>query len=316
MPSSNWHGPYAFVALGIVFLSLAGWAVWDISASQTEVSMRREQNAAQHIEYAQDRIRQTCLDRDYAALLECVTEEIIAANDHGRAESDLDAQQAMALWAKLMTLASVAGTGLTALGIYLVWGTLSETRKATLAAQSSAEAAIADQRPWLKLSVGILGDVFFDEKDVRVIVAWKIKNVGRSPATAVNVQVSGAPLPQDTIGRKRTRDFATGWASKGLSNENITLFPEVEHSGSVSIPLNPNDLPPGFLKLFEDGVFMPEIYVVVAYRMSQHAKVMVTSTCLNLNRKSPHGLGFYATDLPLPAGDFELRRSMLMDETT
>lgn len=99
--------------------------------------MSREHSAGQYIEYAQDRIRETCLDAELSALRECITVEIVSAQDHRRAERDLDAQESMALWAMIMTAISVAGVGLTGLGIYLVWGTLSETRIAARAAQDA-----------------------------------------------------------------------------------------------------------------------------------------------------------------------------------
>ena len=134
MPSSNWHGPYAAIALGVVLAGLASWISWDISAEQAEIRVRGEQSANQHIEYAQDRIRQTCLDRDLAALSECIAKEIVSAQDHSRAERDLYAQQAMALWAKIMAVVTFLGLGLTSLGIYLVWGTLDQTKAATKAA--------------------------------------------------------------------------------------------------------------------------------------------------------------------------------------
>lgn len=188
MPRSNWHGPYAAIALGAVLCFVIAYLSWNISASQTEIRVSRDQNANQHIEYAQDRIRQTCLDRDPTTYLECVTVEIISAQDHGRAESDLDAQQAMALWAKLMTVASVAGLGVTAIGVYLVWGTLDQTRAATNAAQD----AVAVTRDIGQRQVR----AYLVDLDVRVVgytpgaiptYHMIVKNTGQSPARSVRI---------------------------------------------------------------------------------------------------------------------------------
>jgi hypothetical protein len=43
----------------------------------------------------------------------------------------------MATYAKWLFWVSVVSIGITGLGIYLVWGTLAETRKATFAAQDA-----------------------------------------------------------------------------------------------------------------------------------------------------------------------------------
>lgn len=86
--------------------------------------MSRQQDAEHHIQYAEDRIDEACIQADRTTLIKCVHDEVKSAQDHGRAESDLDAQMAMALWAKTMTLSGIAGSVLAGGGLYLVWRTL------------------------------------------------------------------------------------------------------------------------------------------------------------------------------------------------
>lgn len=191
MSSRNWGGPYAFIVLAVALGAVAAVLIWDTSSEQTKISMSRDQSARQHIEYAQDRVRRACRDRDFSALLECVTDEVVAANDHGRAESDLDAQQAMALWARLMTLASLVGLGVTAVGVYLVYGTLKQTSIATQAAQDAVavtrEIGQKQARANLDYFGCVVSDMPISAHSHAGIVNIKVifKNFGPTPAREV-----------------------------------------------------------------------------------------------------------------------------------
>jgi hypothetical protein len=309
MRSSHWGNRLAAWLIVSVCLLAIFWTGWWTIELHTEQRVSEYYEGKPEAQKATDDAINECLASSSAYRVQCIREKIAAEEKRDYEARDLHAQEWMAHWAFLMFVAGLIGTITAAVGTVLLYA-------AWKAARETVVVALADQRPWLKLGVGILGNVYFDGTHVRVVIAWQIENVGRSPAIAVNVQVSGAPFGQDVYGRIKTRDFATGWASRGLSNENITLFPNEKHSGSVSIPLDPRNLPAPFLTMFEDGECMPEIYVVAAYRMSQPSKAMATSACFNLHRKGPSGLGFYIKDLPIPATDFELRRNMLIDETT
>ncbi len=139
MSERNRDGNPALVVFGIVLIGIAAWFSWGLSANQTEIRMRGEQNAKLHIEYAEDRIEKTCIDRKGRALMDCIHQEITSAQEHSRAERDLEAQKAMALWAKLMTLVTAGGTIVGVGGIYLVWRTLKASESATKAAFRAVE---------------------------------------------------------------------------------------------------------------------------------------------------------------------------------
>ena len=189
MSKSLWNGPAALGLACALCLLFLGHVIWIFSAYQTEIRMRRDQTASQHIEYAQDRIRRTCLDRDFAALLECITIEIISAQDHGRAESDLDAQEDMALWAKLMAVVSFLGLGITSFGVYLVWGTLDQTRVATKAAQDAVavtkKMGRMQTQAYLSFSGTSLHYLIEGAVPVSLQVRPEFKNTGQSPGTIV-----------------------------------------------------------------------------------------------------------------------------------
>jgi hypothetical protein len=145
---------------------------------------------------------------------------------------------------------------------------------------------------------------------------WKVENVGRSPATFVNVSVSGAPFVHSQAARQGTRGFAENFASVGLSNQSLTLFPNDTDSGVYNIPLDPNNIDEIMRDLPERGDYLPEICAFAAYRMSRHGDVMVTNMAVTLERKGPNGLGFNIRELPLSSGDFVLRRSLHSEHAT
>lgn len=140
--------------------------------------------------------------------------------------------------------------------------------------------------------------------------------MGRSAATFVSVSVSGAPFAHSFAARKRVRDFATNFASLGLSNESLTLFPGDNASCVYNIPLDLQNIDVIMRDLPDRGDYLPEICAFVAYRMSRHGDVMVTNVSLDLHRKSPDGLEFDVKELPLPAGDFTLNRSLHTEHAT
>ena len=192
MSDSPWSGKYAAIACYALLLVLVAWLSWDISAKITEIRLGRVQTASLHIEYAQDRIRQTCINEDPATLLDCVTVEVMAAQDNGRAESDLDAQQAMALWAKLMTLASVLGLGVTTIGVYLVWGTLDQTRAATSAAQDAVSVTREIGQAQTRAYVSINHSAVFESirSQQSHVMGMEIVNSGQTPAYDVSFAAS------------------------------------------------------------------------------------------------------------------------------
>lgn len=158
-------------------------------------------------------------------------------------EHDLRAQQDMAKWAFAMFLASVAGVGVTLIGVFYVAATLDETRnmaeeagRATTAAQAGAAAALAanrqfsesaerEQRAYVALVNAdiVVAAGFF-------VVKVDIKNSGRTPArnpvfrVKAHVQPAHNPtfsLTGATI--KNMADFAPGGESSNTFKYDVHL---------------------------------------------------------------------------------------------
>lgn len=190
MSKRDWRTPTVFALTGLLCLGSILYAAWHTGASQAEKRMSREQSAEQHIKYAEDRIDESCTQADRTPLLKCVHDEIKAAQDHSRSESDLDAQMAMALWAKVMTLSGIVGSILASGGLYLVWRTLGTTADAVDAASAANQIMRDGQRPWVVLKREVICE--FADKGFLGQITWNydFENKGKSPAYDVMLSLT------------------------------------------------------------------------------------------------------------------------------
>lgn len=108
---------------------------------------------------SKERISTECPDVSGIDRAKCVNEIVNAEAEIYRGYKDLQAQQEAAKWALWMVVVGIVSTAFTGAGIVLVWHTLREAVATNEAAQKSVAIALADQRPWLKLSVSILGEL-------------------------------------------------------------------------------------------------------------------------------------------------------------
>ena len=173
-------GPMAFAALGIVIALIAGWLTWDLSAIHTEQRVRYERTAADYAGQTAQRIERECgTGLQGQAAADCMADVIEASREDVRAERDLDAQEMMARFTRLM-----GWTGLLALIVGgasagLIYATLTETRRM---ANDTREIGEAQVRAYLGIVVehepmGLNADL-----DAAVLFRVKISNVGQSPA--------------------------------------------------------------------------------------------------------------------------------------
>ncbi len=158
------------------------WVSWHSGVLQTEKRISRQLDADHHIQYAEDRIDEACIQTDRAALLECVHDEIKAAQDHGRAQSDLDAQMAMALWAKIMTISTIAAAALSMFGLYLIWRSIDAVNETNAIMRQG-------QRPWLEFTIPDTIVIVDPGRGAGAVVrradikqSMIVKNFGTSPA--------------------------------------------------------------------------------------------------------------------------------------
>lgn len=102
-------------------------------------------------EYTNERIRDACGTLSPVSKPDCIEEREKAAREYERGEMDVAAQLTMAWWTKIMGAAAVLGVALSAVGVYLIWETFRETRRAAINATKTYEAYVAVERPRLHI---------------------------------------------------------------------------------------------------------------------------------------------------------------------
>lgn len=107
-----------------------------------------------------------------------------------REEEDLQAQRDMAEWAAWAVIVGIGSMMLTALGVFLVWQTLKETRKATAAAIEAAEALPKLERAHLFMRNRGLHWTSKPKSSIR-IAKWNYDffNYGKTPAIIKGLSV-------------------------------------------------------------------------------------------------------------------------------
>lgn len=153
MPKGHWSSRYpAWViwAVCAVFLALAVYAVGFGLAEQRRYVQEANQAA---YEYATDAAYQAynpCRISPLAQLDKCLAdaqrEYELKRSDNRRDYANLVAQRQSALWTSIVGLTAITGMILSIAGVYLVFTTFRETRKANRIAERSLRAAASSRR--------------------------------------------------------------------------------------------------------------------------------------------------------------------------
>lgn len=197
MYGSDWRGPLAFIVFGIVVASIAVLLAWDMSATLTEQRIRYEKASEAYTQQAEDGIQRDCgADLDALALRSCIREKIESAEDGKRAERDLDAQEGMALFTRLMGFTGLIGLLVGVGSVYLIWATLRATQ---VMARDTREIGEAQVRAYLSID-----KVEVSARPKRGIVFWDVvvtvRNSGQSPARGIQVWASGPGFAVEKYG--------------------------------------------------------------------------------------------------------------------
>lgn len=138
-----WSGPYAFVAFSVLILAIAMAFAWDISSQLTEQRVRGEKTAEYHQGFAEENIEKECFGIKPPSLRDCIHKQLETARDHERAEQDLDAQQQMAIFTRVMGWTAVVGLGLGVVSIAVIYSTLREMGKTNKIMREQSRAWVA-----------------------------------------------------------------------------------------------------------------------------------------------------------------------------
>lgn len=189
-----------------------------------------QQNAEHDRRIASEEIASACENRTEAAFRLCIADRVETYYRDQATNEDLQAQQDMAFWAAALFVSS---TILTAIGIWLLYRTLSATQQTLIEAgrtTAAAEDAVvetrrigeAQTRAYIVLSPEDFGPP--EGGTLPFSIQITIKNTGVTPARNVTFQVDARVLPkQDHDGRElfsvEFPDVATIDAQIGAGSE-------------------------------------------------------------------------------------------------
>jgi hypothetical protein len=116
------------VAVAALFLAIASLSVglWQ----QSEYKGEADQQARKYASYANYHVRHTCGAIAKANKADCIAQTRHEQRAYESNEQDLYAQKTTAAWTALMGGAAIIGMILSAVGVFLVWTTFSETKRA------------------------------------------------------------------------------------------------------------------------------------------------------------------------------------------
>ena len=188
-----WRLALALAGAAIVAGLSVGWGL----SQQAEYERQAQHQSAEHASYARDYIRDRCLTFSVLDKIDCTTKARDEHRAYQRVEQDLVAQKTSALWTMIMGWAATFGMVLSAVGVYLVWTTFAETRRAN-------EIASQAVRPWLRLLIENHFPYEYVEGDSPYVFRPKIvgENFGNAPAVSINRTVSLLRGPNFDMGHE------------------------------------------------------------------------------------------------------------------
>lgn len=175
------------LALGII-----GFAVFGGLSEQSEYERRFYQSSQRYTADTYSPAYYSCLRLAGQSMTNCVAKANEEWRENERKEQDLVAQQTTAIWTFLMGVAAIVGVTLSALGVYLVWTTFNETRKANEISKSQARASITISDASLRIPKNGFqptpkGHPIFPEGSYMFVLGCQIENTGLTVAKDVKL---------------------------------------------------------------------------------------------------------------------------------
>lgn len=226
------------------------------------------------------------------------------ADEKRRAEGDLKAQEDMAFWAMLMTIATALSVAVSTLGVGLLLVTLRQNRGAIRIALAGLKRTnqsvriaerqlIADSRPWIKVDALIPASPLRFVKDGNghiqgtLDVTLTLSNIGKTPALRVLAYTKFNASPFGGTAKLRDQ-FADILNNRATSTATIgeTLFPDDSSRGSHTLTMTSSEIGRA-LKHFKfpgKAAIAPDILICIAYDMPSTSKTHETGLVFHLSR--------------------------------
>ena len=268
IPQKLMEGPLMWAVFTLTLIAILCAGIWDLASDQTEQRVKSEQSTREHIEYAEDRIDQKCLMLEPMLLRDCIHKEIESARDHGRANQDLNAQQQMAFFTKIMAWTTAAGLALGIISIAVIYSTLTEMGRTNQIMRD-------EQRPWVALDRELACEFFDNGHGGLISWNYELENKGLGLAHDIKVDWEIVKRHHFQHMKPQLHDYLAEIVRKGRSQQMVVLFPKertenhkFRYGGSTRYREDKFTGDPNF---FGEGThFM--LMVCVTYRLASHSE--------------------------------------------
>jgi hypothetical protein len=212
--------------VGVLILGLGGAAIIRGLSEQSEYEWASYQRNSEYTADSYSPAYDACLRLSVDRQPDCVSKANNEYRENERKEQDLVAQQTTAVWTFLMGGAAIVGMMLSALGVYLVYTTFDETRKAN-------GIAVDTNRAWISFVANENGHLTIGHDRIEYAISVNLDNHGARPAINVRGRIIAYinTEPKDLMLLAR-RMFQTGEDQSQV----LTVFPNQKpelHMGAV-----------------------------------------------------------------------------------
>lgn len=221
------------VLAGLLAVSVGFGAILYGFSEQIENDWHSYQRKAEYTKDTYSPAYNSCLSLPANGQADCISKAAKEYRENERDQDDLAAQQTTAVWTFLMGCAAIVGVMLSILGVFLVYTTFSETRKAN---EIAREASIRQLRPYLHITNASFNlqmsrqqviDSIHNPQIIPDVALFTVffKNHGQSTALAVEMWIKCSIEDKRNGMKDFSPDSETVWGN---------MPPNMEHSQKVS----------------------------------------------------------------------------------
>ncbi|MDR7100928.1 hypothetical protein [Croceicoccus sp. BE223] len=181
--------PIGTLTVGLIAFSITLFLWHSANGLDRQNQIAAEQRREQYADEAQKQVGRDCANLPAPELAKCSYPTIAAYRETQRNESDLEAQQVMAIWTRTMGQVAVIGMGIGIFSLWLIFTTFRETRRAAEIAERNFEAFAKIEAGSLTVEFSKTPTFFIEDERLWMRFGLKCVNVGRSPVAVIAVEV-------------------------------------------------------------------------------------------------------------------------------
>lgn len=180
MSGSN-RGKFIVAAIALLLSAIVGFYLWqEANSHETRYQIEAKEQTDYQAEAAKEQAKIAC--KRITPIEPCIEQNIQSDRPSERNEQDLVAQQMMAAWTKAMGKAAIIGMAIGIVGVFLIWQTWAETRKAAASASKTYQSFIDVERAKLTPFISDIEQVKISDNKWVKCVTIDVANIGKGTA--------------------------------------------------------------------------------------------------------------------------------------